>query len=223
MLVGLMLAGCKLPSLEDMGNQPESMDATRVLIGQIQGSGDTSPRLGQDVIIEGIVVRNLMGDTDDMAQEVGETLGEGNRGQVVGWFVQDEGDGDPATSDALFVLDRGYDTPINMPAEVEYTWRLGSRVRTGDRIVVRGSVVELTPQMVADQSRSSGHPVALGEAGGTITAVAATSITLLEPGARAVPIMPPSTPPELAANENVEGMRLSRLGTGANEPLSGGM
>lgn len=195
------------------------MDLDRVLIAQVQGRDDTSPLLGQEVSIEGIVVRSLAGDSDDLGQEVGETLGHGNQGRVVGWFVQDEGDGDPATSDALFVLDQGYDTSLSLPAEVEYTLRLGSRVRTGDRIQVRGKVTELTQVVVAEQSRSSGQRVSRGELSGTVTAVAASSMTLLEPAARERVILTAPTPLELAENENAEGMRLSKVNAG---PLNGG-
>lgn len=55
-----------------------------IAIGSVQGSGHASPRAGEIVVVEGIVVA-----------EMGGSLG--------GWFVQDGGDADPATSDALFV------------------------------------------------------------------------------------------------------------------------
>ncbi len=207
-LAGLMLAGCKLPSLEDGGYPPEPMDADRVPIGQVQGSGDVSPLLDRDVAIEGIVVRNLTGDADDFAQEVGVTLGEGNRGKVVGWFVQDAGDGDPATSDALFVLDQGYDTSLNLPAESEYALRLGSRVRSGDRVKVRGKVVELPRETAADQPHSSGRRVGRGDSAGTVTSIAARSITVLEPRDRKDAIEPEWVPHARADDEASEGMRL---------------
>lgn len=216
-LLALVCSGCGIAP-PDADNAFEPIDPARVLIGSVQGSGHASPLLGQAVLIEAVVVRSLAGDNDDMAQEVGETLGEGNRGKVVGWFVQDEGDGDPATSDALFVLDQGYDTGLNMPALVEYTMRMGTRVRTGDRIAVHGTVVELPQADAAEQPRSSGYPVARGPSDGTLTAIAASSITLLEPAVRAVAILPTSTPPGQAANENVEGMRLSRVHLAADQP-----
>lgn len=207
----LLLAGCKLPSLEDMQFQPEPMDADRILIGQVQGKGDASPMLGQEVAIEGVVVRSLMGDDDDFAQEVGITLGEGNRGRVVGWFVQDEGDGDPATSDALFVQDDAYNTSINMPNNSEYTMRLGSRVRTGDRVKVRGEVVELPREDTADQPRSSGHPVGRGDPAGTVTAISASVVTLLEPRDRKGAPEPAWAAASQADDEAVEGMRLEAM------------
>jgi predicted extracellular nuclease len=214
-LTAVVLAcnGCGFPGTGGSQTTTTPMDAGRLHIGQIQGSAPISPMLGQQVLIEGVVVRSLAGDGDDIAQEMGETLGEGNRGRVVGWFVQDEGDNNPATSDALFVLDQGYDTGINMPAVTEFTMRMGTRVRSGDRVVVRGEVVELAQAQAADQPRSAGHPVARGVADGTVTAIAASSITLLEPGERALAIQPQALEPALAGEERVEGMRLSRIDT----------
>lgn len=55
-----------------------------IAIGQVQGSGERSPLEGRQVTIEGIVTADL-------------------RAGLGGVFVQDEGDRDPTTSDALFV------------------------------------------------------------------------------------------------------------------------
>lgn len=209
LLFGLLSSGCRLPDLQEPS---EPMDADRVAIGQVQGRGEASPMPGQDVAIEGVVVRSLMGDADDFAQEVGMTLGEGNRGKVVGWFVQDEGDGDAATSDALFVMDQGYDTSINMPYEGDYSMRLGSRVRTGDRIKVRGTVAELPQDTVADQPRSSGHRVGRGDPAGTVTTILAKSITLLGPSDRMQAVVPEWVAAGRMDEEAVEGMRLQAPG-----------
>lgn len=206
-LFAMLSGGCQLPSLEGV---QEPMDADRVLIGKVQGSGEASPMLGQEVAIEGVVVRSLAGDADDFAQEVGETLGAGNRGKVVGWFVQDEGDGDAATSDALFVMDQGYDTRINMPYEGNYTMRMGSYVRSGDRVKVRGVVAELPQETAADQPRSSGHRVGRGDPASTVTAILAGSITLLGPGDRKQAIALETVSLESAGEEAVESMRLQR-------------
>lgn len=212
----LACSGCGFPLSADDDMAAEPMHPDRRLIGQVQGSGAVSPLLGEQVLIEGVVVRSLSGDGDDMTQEIGQTLGEGNRGRVVGWFVQDEGDGDPATSDALFVLDRGYDTSLNMPAEAEFTMRMGNRVRSGDRIAVRGQVVEVPQADTAEQPRSAGHSVARGTPGDTVTAIAASSITLLALDERAVPIIPQAVAPAQAQQEQVEGMRVSRIDTDAS-------
>ncbi|MEA9883222.1 hypothetical protein VDG05_02380 [Xanthomonas campestris pv. raphani] len=110
LLVLTLLSACRLPLPGESDQAVVPMDADRVLIGRVQGVGASSPLLGQEVRIEGIVTRSLAGDEDDLAQEVIETVGEGTRSRPIGWFVQDEGDGLDATSDALFVLDQGYET-----------------------------------------------------------------------------------------------------------------
>lgn len=208
-ILGMALAttSCGFP-LPGSQFHVEPMDPARKLIGQVQGQGASSPLLGSEVLIEGIVVRNLMGDSDDIGQELKETLSEGDRGTpTIGWFLQDEGDGNPATSDGVFVLDQGYDTSINMPAEAEFTMRMGSRLRTGDRVTVRGTVVELPQEQTADQPRTTGHLVSRGEVGGTVTAIAAMSLTLVGSDERATAIVPVP----LAGNaddESREGMRL---------------
>ena len=206
-LFAMLSGGCQLPSSEDMH---EPGDDDHVAIGRVQGSGGVSPMQGQEVAIEGIVVRSLMGDGDDLAQAVGETLGEGNRGKVVGWFVQGEGDGDAVTSDALFVQDDAYNTSIGMPDNIEYTMRVGSLVRTGDRVKVRGTVTELPQETAADLPRSSGHRVGRGDPAGTVTAILARSITLLGPSDRKQAIMLETVPLESADEEAVEGMRLQK-------------
>ncbi|NOT88176.1 MAG: ExeM/NucH family extracellular endonuclease [Lysobacter sp.] len=84
---------------------PVSAQDAPTTIGRIQGTGERSPLVGRTVSIEGVVTAV----PDD-------SLG--------GWFLQDTGDRDPATSDALFVLGEGG------PA-------VGTHVR------VHGAVVEL--------------------------------------------------------------------------------
>ena len=80
--------------------------AQPILIGQIQGTGETSPLVGQEVTVEGVVTASF---TDGLG----------------GWFLQDAGDDNPATSDALFVS--AADNP---------------QLRFGQRVQVRGTVVE---------------------------------------------------------------------------------
>jgi uncharacterized protein len=86
-----------------------TVSAQPILIGQVQGQGETSPLVGQEVIVEGVVTASF---TDGLG----------------GWFLQDAGDGDPTTSDALFVS--AADNPQLRP---------GQHVR----VRVRGTVVEL--------------------------------------------------------------------------------
>ncbi|CAD7728971.1 hypothetical protein LMG31886_41880 [Xanthomonas hydrangeae] len=210
-----LLGACRAPLPADSDQAVKSMDPDRVLIGRIQGSADISPLLGKKVAIEGIVTRSLAGDSDEMGQELAETLGDGNRGKVVGWFVQDEGDGVDATSDAVFVLDQGYDTGIGVPGESEYTLRMGTRVRTGDRIKVRGVVAEVAQDIAADQPRSSGHQVGRGDPAGSITTIKAGWITLLSRRERRPAIALVDTDPERSAEESAEAMRLRAPGSAA--------
>jgi len=73
-------------------------------IGALQGRGDASPRVGESATVNGVVVA--------IFPELG------------GAFVQDGGDGDPATSDALFLHG-------------------AAGVAPGQRVRARGRVVEL--------------------------------------------------------------------------------
>lgn len=92
-----------------------------MVIGQIQGMGERSPLAGRVVTIEGVVTAV----PDD-------SLG--------GWFLQDAGDRDPATSDALFVIGDG-GPPV------------GTRVRVHGTVVEadtgRGTRTALQPSGVA--------------------------------------------------------------------------
>ena len=77
-------------------------------IGDVQGPGERSPRVGETVTVQGIVTAAVDG---------------GRRG----WFLQDRGDGDAATSDALFIEADGASGPT---------------VSVGRSLHVRGTVVE---------------------------------------------------------------------------------
>ena len=79
---------------------------TVTLIGDVQGTGATSPKNGQTVFIEGIVVADF--------QETSE---------MQGFFVQDAGDGNPNSSDGIFVVST---KPVNL----------------GDPVQVKGKVTE---------------------------------------------------------------------------------
>jgi hypothetical protein len=54
--------------------------------GRVQGSGEHSPMQGREVVVQGVVTANP-------------------RPSLGGFFLQDGGDGDPRTSDALFVAE----------------------------------------------------------------------------------------------------------------------
>ena len=106
LLSTLLLAGCETPSAESAG-RPAAVRADGVVaIGTVQGRGETSPLLGQVVTVEGVVTGNF-------------------RQHLGGWFIQDAGDGDDATSDAIFV-----------------TGGPSLELRAGDRVRVRGQVSE---------------------------------------------------------------------------------
>lgn len=84
-------------------------------IGELQGSGERSPFEGQRLRIAGVVTGNFSGG-----------LG--------GFFMQDavgDDDGDPATSDGIFV---------------EYARGSEPSVRRGDRVLVNGVVAERGPE-----------------------------------------------------------------------------
>ena len=76
-------------------------------IGQVQGSGTHSPLLAREVTVEGVVTADF-------------------RDGLQGFFLQDDGDGDARTSDAIFVQ-AGVD----------------AAVAVGDRLRVHGRVAEL--------------------------------------------------------------------------------
>ncbi|WP_164743461.1 ExeM/NucH family extracellular endonuclease [Microbacterium sulfonylureivorans] len=82
-------------------------DLTPVPIASVQGSGAASPMVGTDVLIEGTVV------------------GDFQTGGFNGYFVQDAGDGDTATSDGVFVYAPN-----------------GEAVSVGDVVSVAGEVKE---------------------------------------------------------------------------------
>ena len=84
-------------------------------IHEVQGSGERSPRIGELVSIEGIVIGDFQG---------------ADGGSLSGFFVQEEdadADGDPLTSEGVFVFDG--ETP-------------GVDVQPGDKVEVIGEVGE---------------------------------------------------------------------------------
>ena len=86
---------------------------TLTLIHDLQGTGASSPLVGQVVTIEGVVVGDFQSSTT----------------QLSGFYVQEdesEMDSDPATSEGLFVFDNNF----------------GVDVQPGDRVRVRGTVIE---------------------------------------------------------------------------------
>ncbi|MEN9260942.1 MAG: ExeM/NucH family extracellular endonuclease, partial [Thermostichus sp. HHBFW_bins_43] len=92
-------------------------NVTLTPIGAIQGNGFASPIVGQTRTISGIVV--------------GDFENEGVAGQTYlqGYYVQDAGDGDPTTSDGIFVFSSTANT-----------------VNLGDAVQVTGTVAEFRQQ-----------------------------------------------------------------------------
>ncbi|HEY5781878.1 MAG TPA: hypothetical protein VIT66_08450, partial [Lysobacter sp.] len=100
-LASCLLLGCTTPA----ASRHDPVTA----IGAVQGRDARSPRLGQEVTVEGVVTA-LRSDPESGA----------------GWYLQDAGDGDESTSDALWVHD-----PEGLAS-----------VKPGDRVRVTGQVAE---------------------------------------------------------------------------------
>ncbi len=127
LLAPCLLAGCR--TLSGAGS-----DA--IAIGQVQGTGAQSQLLGQTVTVEGVVSQR-----------------DGSAG---GWFVQDAGDGDEASSDAILVADS----------------QAAAAIQPGDRVRVRGVVVE---QPIGRASRTALEQVQVQRLGrGVVEPVAVT-------------------------------------------------
>ena len=134
LLLAAVLGGCGTPA----GGAPAAPApiAGVLPIGQVQGTGETSPLLDRSVTIEGVV-------TGDFGQHLG------------GWFVQDEGDGDPDTSDALFVV-----------ADHAPTLAEGDRVRVQGRVIEhgergRGTLTALQASTIETLGRGQVAPLVL--------------------------------------------------------------
>ncbi len=69
----------------------DTCTASSVAIGSVQGSGAATPVLGQTTTVRGVVVGDYEGASPGLR----------------GFYLQDAGDGDPATSDGIFVFNGG--------------------------------------------------------------------------------------------------------------------
>lgn len=94
------------------------------LIGEIQGSGATSPVLGRDVIVEGVVTANF-------------SAGLGL------WALQGASDADPATSDAVFLT--GVGGPLLVGDHVRVHGRVAERDTEKGASITVLEVEGLTP------------------------------------------------------------------------------
>jgi predicted extracellular nuclease len=100
-VVALAVAG--LPTPASAQQEPADVCAAPVThpIGAVQGSGAATPLAGQTVTVRGTVVGDLQGPDG-----------------LEGFHLQDAGDGDPATSDGVFVLST---VPVALGDEVAVT------------------------------------------------------------------------------------------------------
>ena len=121
----VLLAAC---GGEADGNATQTRTVT---IGSIQGTGDSSSLADQEVSFTGIVTGDFQ--SGDVNQ----------RNSVRGFYVQGEADGDPETSDAVFVFD-GDDPAVD--------------VAVGERVEVTGKVTEFfgETQVAATRVRVTG-------------------------------------------------------------------
>jgi predicted extracellular nuclease len=116
--------------------------ARALRVGAVQGSEARSPRLGERVELQGVVTGNFVAGLD-------------------GFFLQDaagEEDGDPATSDGIFVH-----------------WPRGSapKVRRGDRVRVAGTVAERGEGKATQTTLEATDVAPLGRGAAAVTTIAA--------------------------------------------------
>jgi predicted extracellular nuclease len=107
-------------------------------IGVAQGSGDATPIVGQTVTVRGVVV----GDYEGASPALG------------GFYLQDAGDNDPATSDGIFVFDRGFNASVADGQLVEVTGKVSdfqgqTEMDTLGAVTVCGAGGDITPTDVA--------------------------------------------------------------------------
>ncbi|WP_440223797.1 hypothetical protein ACQQ2N_00960 [Dokdonella sp. MW10] len=195
LLGSVTLAGCEGETLP-----PAPRDPATLAIGAVQGSGARSPLEGREVVVEGVVTRNLAADPERSGLVFSEAVAGEPDGTRDGWFIQDGGDGDPATADALYVPNRAH-TVLSLPADAAYTMRIGSSLRSGDRVAVRGRVFE-HPAPAGEDRGAGGIRISFGEPGGTLTAVEAAE-------ERPLPLELASIVPGAASEEASEGMRIT--------------
>ena len=110
--VAVLLAACGGGGGVANGPPSPSSDAT---VSEVQGTGATSPLEGQAVVVSGIV-------TGDFQEDDGDT-----RRNLRGFYIQGVPDGNPESSDGVFIFDGG---------------NPGIDVNVGDAVEVRGSVAE---------------------------------------------------------------------------------
>ena len=109
---------------------PPCPAATITAIGAIQGTGASSPRSGQSVTLRGVVTADFQGS-----------------GELSGFFVQDAGDGNTASSDGIFVAST---IAVSAGNAVQLTGTVaesGARTQIGSvsSVTICGSAPTITP------------------------------------------------------------------------------
>jgi predicted extracellular nuclease len=94
-VVLLTLVGCGGGGGSNPPPTPASAPLDPTPIYEVQGSGPSSPLIGKQVVIEGVVT----GDFQDNDADTTANLG--------GFYLQGSSDNDPSTSDGLFIFDGG--------------------------------------------------------------------------------------------------------------------
>ena len=103
-------------------------------IYEIQGSGDASPMIGRRAIIDGVVVSDFQ-----------------NSDQLNGFHVQEiDGDGDPATSDGIFVFEGGSTVDVSV----------GDVVTVAGRVAEFNGLTEITSVTSVEKDGTAPLPLA---------------------------------------------------------------
>jgi len=113
-------------------DSPSASQPDIAAIHELQGSGPASPLVGTDIQVRGIVTADFQS-------------GDADPGDLGGFFLQQEvPDGDPTTSEGIFVDDSGIDGPD---------------VFEGDRLRVHGTVAEVggETRVIAREIRREGQ------------------------------------------------------------------
>lgn len=158
LLIPVALAACQD---EGSGNSaalpPAPPVAIRAPIYAVQGNGDVSPLEGQNVVVDGIVTGDFQANDADETRNLG------------GFFLQSQTpDGDPATSDGIFVYDGSapaIDVSVGQEVQVAgmVAERFGETQLTATAITITGSGTYRTTELdlpVATRLNSEGRHIA---------------------------------------------------------------
>lgn len=119
-------AACGLPALAHAQTLPAECSAAATPIAEVQGNSNTSPLAGAAVTVQGVVVGDF----------------EGASGTLRGFYVQSLlPDGDPATSEGLFVFNGSGNDVVSLGEVVRVTGTVSefqgqTQISTGDGSIV---------------------------------------------------------------------------------------